>query len=212
MRCVRVEWQGIQWVGRSPCDLCLLVRRAMRVKHVSELTQEIGLWYKVLISTICVGAADLKTSTIQVGASNELPESEELDALYDRFLIRRRVGQVSLAGLPGLLSGNRQQLFSISAESNGAGAVNQHEGGLAFSEEEMEDIRWELPSQLNPEYSCAVAFGQTYCVACLIPVVRELHNVKRCVVHLQAGSIEGQGHRGHHQPLVRCTDISSGQV
>ncbi|PNH10715.1 hypothetical protein TSOC_002522 [Tetrabaena socialis] len=30
-----------------------------------------------------------------VGASNEMPESEELDALYDRFLIRRTVGQVS---------------------------------------------------------------------------------------------------------------------
>jgi MoxR-like ATPase len=30
-----------------------------------------------------------------VGASNELPESEELDALYDRFLIRRTVAQVS---------------------------------------------------------------------------------------------------------------------
>ena len=29
-----------------------------------------------------------------VGASNELPESEELDALYDRFLIRRKVNQV----------------------------------------------------------------------------------------------------------------------
>lgn len=29
-----------------------------------------------------------------VGASNELPESEELDALYDRFLIRRQVSQV----------------------------------------------------------------------------------------------------------------------
>lgn len=29
-----------------------------------------------------------------MGASNELPESEELDALYDRFLIRRRVNQV----------------------------------------------------------------------------------------------------------------------
>lgn len=25
-----------------------------------------------------------------VGASNELPESEELDALYDRFLLRRQ--------------------------------------------------------------------------------------------------------------------------
>lgn len=29
-----------------------------------------------------------------IGASNELPESEELDALYDRFLIRRQVAQV----------------------------------------------------------------------------------------------------------------------
>ena len=29
-----------------------------------------------------------------MGASNELPESEELDALYDRFLLRRQVAQV----------------------------------------------------------------------------------------------------------------------
>ncbi len=33
-----------------------------------------------------------------VGASNELPESEELDALYDRFLVRKLVKQVSSAG------------------------------------------------------------------------------------------------------------------
>jgi hypothetical protein len=32
---------------------------------------------------------------LQVGASNELPESEELDALYDRFLFRRHVSRVS---------------------------------------------------------------------------------------------------------------------
>ena len=31
-----------------------------------------------------------------VAASNELPESEELDALYDRFLLRSRVSQVRL--------------------------------------------------------------------------------------------------------------------
>lgn len=30
-----------------------------------------------------------------MGASNELPESEELDALYDRFLIRRHVSAVA---------------------------------------------------------------------------------------------------------------------
>jgi hypothetical protein len=35
---------------------------------------------------------------MQVGASNELPESEELDALYDRFLVRREVSQVCIAG------------------------------------------------------------------------------------------------------------------
>ncbi|WPT13334.1 hypothetical protein PSENEW3_00001175 [Picochlorum sp. SENEW3] len=43
-----------------------------------------------------------------VGASNELPESEELDALYDRFLIRKSVDQVSkgqLANLARLASG-----------------------------------------------------------------------------------------------------------
>jgi hypothetical protein len=38
----------------------------------------------------------------QVGASNELPESEELDALYDRFLIRREVSQVRLHALHSL--------------------------------------------------------------------------------------------------------------
>jgi MoxR-like ATPase len=41
---------------------------------------------------------------MQVGASNELPESEELDALYDRFLIRRQVSQVSDAGLAAMLA------------------------------------------------------------------------------------------------------------
>ena len=41
----------------------------------------------------------------QVGASNELPESEELDALYDRFLLRRRVAQVRRqAVLPHMLT------------------------------------------------------------------------------------------------------------
>lgn len=40
----------------------------------------------------------------QVGASNELPESEELDALYDRFLFRKQVEQVSAGGLASLLT------------------------------------------------------------------------------------------------------------
>eukprot|EP00193_Tetraselmis_chui_P012111 CAMPEP_0177772146 /NCGR_PEP_ID=MMETSP0491_2-20121128/12044_1 /TAXON_ID=63592 /ORGANISM="Tetraselmis chuii, Strain PLY429" /LENGTH=555 /DNA_ID=CAMNT_0019289891 /DNA_START=116 /DNA_END=1783 /DNA_ORIENTATION=- len=39
-----------------------------------------------------------------VAASNELPESEELDALYDRFLFRKEVQQVSPGGLATLLT------------------------------------------------------------------------------------------------------------
>eukprot|EP00798_Chlamydomonas_sp_ICE-L_P023710 gene23710-9251_t len=39
-----------------------------------------------------------------VGASNELPESEELDALYDRFLVRREVKQVSASGVAEMLT------------------------------------------------------------------------------------------------------------
>ena len=39
-----------------------------------------------------------------VGASNEMPESEELDALYDRFLLRRSVRPLSMAGVRALAS------------------------------------------------------------------------------------------------------------
>ena len=38
-----------------------------------------------------------------VGASNELPEGEELDALFDRFLLRLHVGPVSKDAFPDLL-------------------------------------------------------------------------------------------------------------
>lgn len=50
-----------------------------------------------------------------VGASNELPESEELDALYDRFLIRRQVSQVSLKFtlLLTLVRGFRSQVVNF---------------------------------------------------------------------------------------------------
>jgi len=44
-----------------------------------------------------IGQACPHAALAQVGASNELPESEELDALYDRFLIRRRVAQARRA-------------------------------------------------------------------------------------------------------------------
>ena len=54
-----------------------------------------------------------------VGASNELPESEELDALYDRFLLRSSVEQVSAGSLSGLLS-MRAAEFACDAKVGGA--------------------------------------------------------------------------------------------
>ena len=41
-----------------------------------------------------------------IGASNELPDSEELDALLDRFLLRSYVSSVSDSGLMEILSSN----------------------------------------------------------------------------------------------------------
>ncbi|GAX74687.1 hypothetical protein CEUSTIGMA_g2135.t1 [Chlamydomonas eustigma] len=55
-----------------------------------------------------------------VGASNELPESEELDALYDRFLVRKLVKQVSSAGVSQMLtyySGNEEASGSLSLDN-----------------------------------------------------------------------------------------------
>ena len=50
------------------------------------------------------GAQRVKTPLAAViGASNELPEGEELDALYDRFLIRYEIGPVSDEGFHDLL-------------------------------------------------------------------------------------------------------------
>ena len=50
------------------------------------------------------GAERVKTPlTAVVGASNELPEGEELDALFDRFLLRLHVDPVSSEGFSDLL-------------------------------------------------------------------------------------------------------------
>lgn len=60
-----------------------------------------------------------------VGASNELPESEELDALYDRFLVRRQVKQVSSAGVSQMLT------YYSSADSEDASASNNGSANVA---------------------------------------------------------------------------------
>jgi MoxR-like ATPase len=63
-----------------------------------------------------------------VGASNELPEGEELDALYDRFLLRLYVGPVSDDGLDALLD-------------LGAGADGAVPEALRLSDAELRDLR-----------------------------------------------------------------------
>jgi MoxR-like ATPase len=89
-----------------------------------------------------------------VGASNELPESEELDALYDRFLIRRQVGQVSARGLgtlarlaAGALGKEDAVLLSTDTTLDGNGNGNGNGNGDESSTQEedpelrMEDFR-----------------------------------------------------------------------
>jgi MoxR-like ATPase len=50
------------------------------------------------------GATRSRTPLVAVvGASNELPDGEELDALFDRFLLRLHVGPVSKDAFPALL-------------------------------------------------------------------------------------------------------------
>lgn len=84
-------------------------------------------------------------SLLQIGASNELPESEELDALYDRFLVRRSVSQVSSAQLGNLARlAARQGASNPGAapagepSGNGAPAVEAAEGTSGL---DLEDFR-----------------------------------------------------------------------
>ena len=85
---------------------------------------------------------------VQVGASNELPESEELDALYDRFLLRRKVGQVSDAGLAQLLGSSAVQQAAISAFSTSSSAP----GSIAFQQQDFANIRSATSGHAFPDW------------------------------------------------------------
>ena len=76
-----------------------------------------------------------------IAASNELPESEELDALYDRFLLRRCVHQVSGEGLLQLLSSARPGRSQPAAE-----AASAHEWEGLFDAEHLRRLRAEAHS------------------------------------------------------------------
>ena len=70
-----------------------------------------------------------------VGASNELPESEELDALYDRFLLRCAVEQVSAAGLGDLLA-----MRAAGGRGGGAGADDDSSGADSSEAKRLESV------------------------------------------------------------------------
>lgn len=69
-----------------------------------------------------------------IGASNELPESEELDALYDRFLLRYQVEQVSQANLQSLIAGTDGSASWQSASDSNT------EAGSPLSIEDMQGV------------------------------------------------------------------------
>lgn len=63
------------------------------------------------------GAQRVKTPLAAViAASNELPEGDELDALYDRFLLRYEIGAVSDEGFADLLRLNDTPLPVVNAQ------------------------------------------------------------------------------------------------
>ena len=72
----------------------------------------------------------------QVGASNELPESEGLDALFDRFLIRTPVKQLSPVGLVQMLTG-----VSSRGGSNGSKQLRQRQQHQVGDNTAVEDVQ-----------------------------------------------------------------------
>mmetsp|Transcript_40685 Transcript_40685/g.90451 ORF Transcript_40685/g.90451 Transcript_40685/m.90451 type:complete len:362 (+) Transcript_40685:81-1166(+) len=74
-----------------------------------------------------------------VGASNELPESEELDALYDRFLVRRQVKQVTPSGVAQMLT------YYSSSNTGEEGGYSGNNGQMGMVRADMmltrDDIR-----------------------------------------------------------------------
>ncbi len=72
-----------------------------------------------------------------VGASNEYPGSEELEALYDRFLIKKKVGYIS--------GEKRNELFELTGEN---GLIPEE---LKITVEEIEEIQKEYQKVKLPK-------------------------------------------------------------
>ena len=81
-----------------------------------------------------------------VGASNELPESEELDALYDRFLLRSSVEQVSSGGLSKLLALSGDA--AIGSKAGDRGGMNSSVS-VTLKPEDFSNIRHEAAAKVT---------------------------------------------------------------
>ena len=138
-----------------------------------------------------------------MGASNELPESEELDALYDRFLLRRRVQQVSQAGLLEMLG-------------NGGGRKQVRKKGTSYksprvgrSGGDAGDAGQRRPAQAGAKSRALLQSGVSG-VACA-----HEHGLVRCLPpHLQAIALRSPGTQGLQsvddpaaQPLLTADDF-----
>lgn len=87
------------------------------------------------------GSVRTKTPLVAViGASNELPEGEELDALFDRFLLRLHVGPVTKEAFPSLLGLRGQPTPEVPAH------LKLHEHDLRTVQEAAEAV--EVPEDV----------------------------------------------------------------
>lgn len=73
-----------------------------------------------------------------IGASNELPEGEELDALFDRFLLRLHVGPVTQDGFKHLLDLQGESTPEIPAD-------------LKLSEQDLQQVKAAIDDILLPD-------------------------------------------------------------
>jgi MoxR-like ATPase len=93
-----------------------------------------------------------------VGASNELPSGEELDALFDRFLLRLHVGSVSKEGFRSLLALRGEVAVELSPH-------------LRLRAEELAALRQAVPSVDIPDDVVSLLCDlREWCAAEAIPV------------------------------------------
>lgn len=105
------------------------------------------------------GKVRVKTPLVAViGASNELPREDELDALYDRFLLRLHVGPVSQDGFPALLK----------LRGDAAPTIPE---GLRLSREELTTIQTTaVQAAVNDDVLALLGDLRNWCTAENIPV------------------------------------------